>query len=279
MTPPILERSGIGDAEHLRSLGIESVFHSPGVGAHLLEHRLMWIRYDMRGPYSTNLQIQGVRLIGNVLRYYMTRTGPLAAGVAPVGAFIRVLPESPTPDTEILMTPLVVDPDEKGRFIPDKAHSLQIFGYPLRSRSEGSVHISSTDPSAPPRIIAGYLTDPYDQAVTLGIHRTIRRWLTQPAVAGMVGAEREPTRSLQTDDEILAAYRTMGYAGQHACGTCRMGEFNDAVLDPQLRVRGIDGMRVVDGSIMPAMVSANTNGPIMASAWRAAELILEKGHN
>lgn len=241
----------------------------------MLEHRLLMVQYDLTVPYSHNAQLRGARLVGNVLRYYLNRTGPMAVGYGTVGAFVRALPDSPTPDTEILMTPLVVTPDGKGNFIPDRGHSLQLFGYPLRSRSEGFVRIQSPDPSAPARIHAGYLTDPYDIAVTLAMHRFIRRWLEQPAIAAMVGGEREPTRALQTDDEILAAFRSQGQAGYHACGTCRMGNSRDAVLDARLCVKGVSGLRVVDGSIMPTMVSANTNGPIMASAWRAADLILE----
>jgi choline dehydrogenase-like flavoprotein len=99
--------------------------------------------------------------------------------------------------------------------------------------------------------------------------------MRQPAIAPMVIGEREPSRSMQTDEQILSAFRSQGQAGYHACGTCRMGDFDDAVLDEKLRVRGADGLRVVDGSIMPTMVSANTNGPIMAAAWHAASLILE----
>jgi choline dehydrogenase-like flavoprotein len=216
--------------------------------------------------------------VANVARYGLMRTGPMTAGYGAVGAFARALPDSATPDIEILMTPTVAEPDAKGNFIPDSGHSFQVFGYPLRSRSEGFVRIASHDPNAPGQVRAGYLTDPYDCAVTVAMHRYIRRWMQQPALAGMVGAEREPSRSLQSDDEILDGFRRLGQAGYHACGTCRMGAFNDAVLDSRLRVKGVTGLRVVDGSIFPAMVSANTNGPIMAAAWRAAELILEDRH-
>jgi choline dehydrogenase len=279
LSPQLLQRSGIGDPGHLKGLGIDVLAASPGVGAHMLEHRLMMVRYDMTVPHSDNPQLRGARLAGNVLRYYLTRSGPMAAGYGTVGAFVRALPDSATPDTEILMTPAVADPDARGNFIADTRHSVQIFGYPLRSRSEGFVRITGTDPTAPARIHAGYLTDAYDCAVTIAMHRLIRRWMAQPALATMVGAEREPTRSLETDEEILAAFRTLGQAGYHACGTCRMGDFNDAVLDSRLRVKGVAGLRVVDGSIMPAMVSANTNGPIMAAAWRAWEIILEDRHD
>lgn len=276
MTPQLLQRSGVGPGAVLNDAGVGVIADSQGVGAHLLEHRLFMMQYDVSVPYSHNLQLRGARLIANVLRYYLTRSGPMAVGYGTVGAFARVLPESTTPDIEILFSPVVVTPDAKGNFIPDRTHSIQLFGYPLRSRSEGWVRIRSADPAQPANIHAGYLTDPYDCAVTVAMHRFVRKWMQQPAIAPMVIAEREPSRSLETDAEILDAFRRGGMAGYHACGTCRMGDFPDAVLDERLRVKGVDGLRVVDGSIMPAMVSANTNAPIMASAWRAAELILDR---
>lgn len=275
MSPQILQRSGVGAGRLLQSLGIDVVADSPGVGEHMLEHRLFMVPYDLNVPYSHNLDLRGLRLIANVARYYLTRSGPMAVAYGTIGAFARVLPESRTPDVEILFSPAVAVADAKGKFVPDRRHSIQLFGYPLRSRSEGWVRIASAQPDQPAKIHAGYLTDSYDCAVTVAMHRFIRKWMEQPAIAPMVEGEREPSRSLQGDNEILAAFRQNGQAGYHACGTCRMGDFEDAVLDADLRVRGVQGLRVVDGSIMPAMVSANTNGPIMASAWRASELILQ----
>ena len=275
MSPQILERSGIGDGALLRGLGIPVVAHSPGVGEHLLEHRLLMMQYDVKGAYSHNHHLRGLRLVGSVLRYYLTRTGPMAHGYGTVGAFAKVLAESETPDIEILLSPAVANPDAKGNLVPDRAHSLALFGYPLRSRSAGHVHIGGADPAVPARIRAGYLTDPYDQAVTVAMHRYLREWMASPALRPFVGEEREPTRSLQTDAEILDGFRRLGQAGYHACGTCRMGDFADAVLDSRLRVKGVDGLRVVDGSIMPTMVSSNTNAPIMAAAWNAADMLLE----
>lgn len=275
MSPQILQRSGVGAASHLRDLGIAVVADSPGVGAHMLEHRLLLTHYDLEVPFSHNLELRGRRLVSNVLRYYLRRDGPMAVAYGSVGAFVRVHEESTTSDTEIIFGPLVVGLDAKGNIVPDSRHSIQIFGYPLRSRSEGWLRIASSDPAEPARIHAGYLTDPYDCAVTVKMHRFIHKWMQQPAIASMMGAEREPSRSMQTDDEILDGFRKYGLAGFHACGTCRMGDFPDAVVDSRLRVLGVSGLRVVDGSIMPKMVSANTNGPIMALAWRAGDLILE----
>jgi choline dehydrogenase-like flavoprotein len=275
MSPQILQRSGVGPADLLRERGLEVVAHSPGVGAHMLEHRLLILEYDLNEPLSDNLELRGARLVANMLRYWLNRTGPMAVGYAVAAAFAKVLPDSATPDVEILLSPAVASLDENGGFTAAGAHRLQMFGYPLRSRSEGSIRIASPDPAVPAVIRAGYLTDPYDLRITIAMHRFIRRWMQQPAIAPLLGREGEPSRSLHTDEEIIAGYRQFGTAGLHACGTCRMGDFPDAVLDARLRVRGVAGLRVVDGSIMPAMVSANTNGPIMAAAWRAAELILQ----
>jgi choline dehydrogenase-like flavoprotein len=275
MSPQILQRSGIGPGALLQGLGIEVLADSSGVGGHMLEHRLLMIEYGLREPLSHNREFEGVRLVGNVLRYWLTRKGPMAVAYGVAGAFARVLMDSTTPDVEILLSPLVAVPDGKGGFAIDPEHSLQLFGYPLRSRSEGSVRISSPDPMAAASIRASYLTDPYDQRVTVAMHPFIRRWMQQPAIAPLLTEEREPSRTLQTDEEIIAGYRRFGTAGLHACGTCRMGNFNDAVVDSHLRVKGVERLRVVDGSVMPAMVSANTNGPIMALAWRAAELIAD----
>jgi choline dehydrogenase-like flavoprotein len=135
--------------------------------------------------------------------------------------------------------------------------------------------IGSADAAAALTIRPGYLTDAYDREVTVRMFRLMREWVRQKAIAPLIAEEASPGTSVQSDDEIIDAFRRRGQAGYHACGTCRMGAFADAVVDSRLRVKGVAGLRVVDGSVMPAMVSANTNGPIMALAWRAAELILE----
>lgn len=275
MSPLLLQRSGIGDADHLASLGIPVVAHSPGVGRHMLEHRLHAMQFGLTVPHSHNPHLRGLRALANGARWFLGHDGPMASGNCPAGAFVRALPDAETPDVEILLADTVAWADGKGGYRVDRDHSITLHSYPLRSRSEGSIAITAADPAAPPRIRAGYLSDPYDQSVTVAMHRYLRTLMQQPAIAPMVGEERESTRALQTDDDIVDAFRTRGNAGFHACSTCRMGDFPDAVLDEKLRVRGVAGLRVVDGSIMPTMVSANTNGPIMASAWHAAGLILE----
>lgn len=277
MSPQILMRSGIGPADDLRAAGVEIVRESPGVGKHMLEHRLLMMEYGLSRRYSQNREYRGWRLVRNALRYQLQGKGPLAAGAYDVGAFARVMPDAQTPDVEVLMAPYLVGRDAKGNMLPDARETIHLFGYPLRSLSEGSLTITGPQPSAPARIRPGYLTDPYDRAITVAMYRYIRRWMEQPALADMVTGQLEPGRSLQTDDEIIAAFKVRGNAGYHACSTCRMGDFNDAVVDENARVRGVGGLRVVDASILPAMVSSNTNGPVMATAWRAADLILGRG--
>jgi choline dehydrogenase-like flavoprotein len=274
VSPQILQRSGVGPAARLKQLGVEVVVDSPGVGEHLLEHLCLLYYYDLHAPFSHNRSLHGARLAANVLRYYLTGGGPLAVAYATVGAFARVLPSSTCPDIEILLAPVVGVRKPMGEIVLESAHSITLCAYPARSRSEGWVRITSADPREPPNIRAGYMSDPYDRELMLAMHRFVRRWMQQPAIAPMV-SDREPYRSLVTDDELLSAFRQFGTSGNHAVGTCRMGAFEDAVLDEQLRVRGLDGLRVMDGSIMPTMVSANPNGAIMASAWRASALILE----
>jgi choline dehydrogenase len=233
------------------------------------------MQYELLAPLSQNLEFRGWRLALNAVRYALSRTGPLSTGTYDVGAFVKTLPDAERPDAEILMAPYSLGFTHKGAVTTDSTHSMHMFGYPLRSRSRGSVHIRSPDPSAGALIRPNYLSDPYDQRVTLAMFRLMRRWVRQPALQRIIGEEMLPGPSVEADASILRAFRAKGTAGYHACGTARMGG-GDAVLDPSLRVRGVCALRVVDGSIMPTMVSANTNGPIMAIGWRAAELIREQ---
>lgn len=274
-SPQLLERSGIGDAARLRELGIPVMQESPGVGENLLEHRLLMMQYELLAPLSQNLEFRGWRLALNAVRYAFSRTGPLSTGTYDVGAFVKTLPDVERPDAEILMAPYSLGYTHKGAVTTDSTHSMHMFGYPLRSRSRGSVHIRSPRPSESALIRPNYLSDPYDQEVTLAMFRLMRRWVRQPSLQKIIGEEILPGPDVADDASILRAFRAKGTAGYHACGTARMGG-PDAVVDPNLRVRGVSALRVVDGSIMPAMVSANTNGPIMAIGWRAAELIHEQ---
>jgi choline dehydrogenase-like flavoprotein len=153
---------------------------------------------------------------------------------------------------------------------------MAIYGYVLRPQSKGELSIASTDPSAPPNITANFLTDPYDRKHTVSLFQYIRKLAQQPALAGFVDGESVPGAAVTDEDDLVDATFKQGACGMHVSGTCRMGSDHAAVLDPDLRVRGVSGLRVVDTSIMPALVSGNTNGPAMALAWHAAERIRER---
>jgi choline dehydrogenase len=163
-SPQLLERSGIGAGARLRDLGIRVIQDSPGVGENLLEHRLLMMQYELLAPLSQNLQFRGWRLALNAARYALTRTGPLSTGTYDVGAFVKTLPNLARPDAEILMAPYSLGFTHKGAVTTDSTHSMHMFGYPLRSRSRGSVHIRSSRPSEGALIRPNYLSDPYDHA-------------------------------------------------------------------------------------------------------------------
>jgi choline dehydrogenase len=272
-TPVLLQRSGVGAADQLRKLGIPVVHDSPMVGQNLLEHRLLMMHYRLNRPLSVNPQLSGWRLMGSATRYLFGR-GPLAAGSYDVGAFARTNPALVRPDVEILMAPYGYgfNVDGKPQTLP--YHSFHMFGYVLRSRSQGSILVRSPELQTPPSIRPNYLSNPYDREVTVEMFRLMRRMVAQQSLSEVIAEEISPGQQVRTEDDIVNAFKAQGHAGYHACGTVAMGGAA-APLDERLRVRGIDGLRVVDGSVMPTMVSSNTNGPIMAIAWRASDLILE----
>lgn len=276
-SPAILQRSGVGNPELLRPLGIDMVAANTEVGEHLLEHRTLMLHYDLVRPLSENREYRGMRLVGNTLRYALARTGPMAAPPYPVAGFFRSRPGLERPDAEIIFAPYVMQMLESG-LQTETNPSFHVFSYPARSRSRGSVKIASKDPADLPRIRPNYLSDPYDREVTISSYRFTMAWMRQPEIAGLIARERAPVTQIETDDDIIKHYREGGSSTFHSCGTCRMGSSPDSVLDARLQVRGVFGLRVADASVFPAMPSCNTNGPAMGVGWRAAEIIREGNH-
>lgn len=274
MSPQILQRSGVGPARHLQNLGIPVIADAPGVGANMLEHRLLMMHYRLNAPLSINPQLRGWRLGLSALRYGLGRKGPLAAGSYDIGAFFKSNPALSRPDCELLMAPYGYLSGANGSTTVPDFPSFHMFGYPLRSRSKGSVLIASPDPDVPATICPNYLDDPYDQQVTIAMFRFLRALVARPQLAEIIAEELSPGPALQSDGDIITAFRTRGQSGYHASSTVRIGADKDAPLDEALQVRGTARLRVVDGSVLPAMPSCNTNGPIMALAWRAAQIIL-----
>lgn len=277
-SPKLLQLSGIGDASHLSKLGIDMVADRPAVGSNLREHVTFTLQFRLSGDYSQNKQYSGWRLMLHGLRYYVFRKGLLAHSPYDVTAFVKTRPGADRPDAQLVAGPMSMDLEAWEGFskgIPlEKQPGAQILGYALRPESQGYVQITSNNPDTPPLIVHNYLTHPADRDLAISTMRYMRKLFDQPAIKPFIKAETLPGPAVETDDEILAAYNLMSGPAYHAAGTCRMGTDADSVVDPRLNVRGVSGLRVVDLSIFPTQVSGNTNGPVMATAWRAAELIL-----
>jgi choline dehydrogenase-like flavoprotein len=274
-TPKLLQLSGIGPAAHLRSLGIDVRVDSPEVGQNMREHLLTWLQYWLKdGRDSTNTAFAGWPLVKNTLRYTMLRNGVLATGSSDLAAFVRTRPELERPDAQVMVDSYSLDLTSPTMNF-DRRPGMQFYVYPMRPESRGSVMARSSNPDDPPVIRANYLATEGDRATVVAAFRLVRRLASQPALAPFIAEEKAPGPAVQSDEEILDVFRTRGQSGYHAMGTCRMGADASAVLDGRLRVRGASGLRVVDLSVVPGPISGNTNGPTMAIAARAADLILE----
>ncbi|GAA4577475.1 GMC family oxidoreductase N-terminal domain-containing protein [Micromonospora coerulea] len=275
-TPQLLQVSGIGPAETLRSAGVEVLLDRPRVGAGLREHRAIPVQYRLAGPGGYNAQLSGALGQGRAaLRYLFGRRGPLALPVFDVGAHLKSRPELDRPDAHLLMAPFSAAPRRPGRALElEKEPGLMCLGTVTRPDSEGSLAITGPDPRTPPAIAANYFGTPPDRAVAVDTVRRMRELFATAPIAERIAAEVLPGPATRTDEEILAAGREHGYCGYHAIGTCAMGPDEEHVVDSRLRVRGVAGLRVVDASVLPVMVSGYTSAPVTALAWRAADLIL-----
>jgi choline dehydrogenase-like flavoprotein len=271
-SPGILQRSGIGDGELLQRLGIPVVQQSAQVGRRLLEHRGIMVQWKLRVPLSDNREFSGLRLFGNVLRYYLSRSGPMSSAAYEVGAWFKSKPDAPRPDVQFLVTPFTFDYENK-RATLEKFPGMGIVGYPLRPTSPGEIHIKSRDPNELPALTPNYAATAEDRELMMATVRLAREYAAQEPLRKVIVAETFPGPQCTSEEDVLEAYAKYGSCGYHAIGSCRMGNDAESVVDPELRVRGVDGLRVCDTSIFPQMPSGNTNGPVMAVAWRAVDVI------
>jgi choline dehydrogenase-like flavoprotein len=273
-SPGILMRSGIGPAEKLRALGIPVVYDAPEIGQNLIEHFSMATRFGVRSyRYSDNNAYKGWRLATHVARYLATRSGLMGQGSFEVGMFLRATPESARPDARLLTAPFAFD-NTKQPLATWDSPSFSIFGTVLSPDSRGTLELRSRDPRDKPIIRPNYLATERDRRISLGTLGFIRRLAASAPLSEIISAEEYPGPAVQSDEAILEAWCKTGSTGFHTIGTCAMGSHPTSVLDPRLRVRGIDRVRVMDAGVLPHMVSANTNAPVLAMAHRAAELIL-----
>ena len=271
-SPQLLQLSGIGPAQQLSGLGIPVVSDLPGVGQNLRDHRMLTVQFRLRDPIGLNGQFGGWRLGRNLLQYLLTRKGLMATGSHDVVAFVRTSPELTRPDVELVMAPFSLAPGKMSMAF-EKAHGIQFFGYQLRPHSQGSVMIDSPDPAVAPRIRPAYLSADADRQMSGRILAYIRKLAAQAPLADYLLGETTPGAAVQSDAQALAYHSELGSSVAHPAGTCKMGADAMAVVDARLRVRGVTGLRVIDCSIMPTLVSAHTNAATMAIAWRGAQLI------
>jgi choline dehydrogenase len=276
-TPVILERSGVGAAERLQSAGIAVKQDLPGVGENYRDHWVSVAAFALnQHRHSHNREFRGWRLLANALRYFVAGTGPLSGATHQLAIFGESRPGLGRADIELLVAPYWLVPTASG-MKPTEEPAMHFNCFALRGDSQGRIHVSSADPAMPPTITPNNLATDYDRRATVAALRLARRFAMHETVRPFIRAELPPTAGAETDEELIEVALRHGMSGLHACGTCKMGADGDpmAVVDARLRVRGIGGLRVVDCSVMPEQVSANTNATVMAIAYRASELIRE----
>lgn len=272
-SPQLLQLSGVGPAELLRTHGIDVVADMPGVGANLLDHVNAPLMFRLNQDLSANSIVNKLSVrMKTAMRYAVNRKGFLAMGVSYAGGFFKVDPAAVSPDIQAQLM-MFSSHDVGGD--PHPFPGATIVLALLRPESRGHVNITSADPFAAPDIQPRYLTAQKDRDVLIGSIRIMREITEQPAFQKFVAAEHEPGPDAQTDDELLDYIHRRGRTSYHPSSTCRMGNDPTAVVDARLRVHGLEGLRVADASIMPTLVSGNTNAPTIMIGEKAADMILE----
>ena len=271
-SPQTLMLSGIGPADVLASFGISPLVSLPGVGENLHDHLEIHIQHACPHPISMNRHMTRLGRARIGFDWFLFKRGIGALNHSHVGAFIRSRAGVPHPDLQYHFWPYFFE----GWTPPTGKHGYSFGVGPLRPASRGRVSLRSANPKDPPRIhLNGLSTEP-EMAEMRACVRLTRELAAQSAFDPFRGPEMDPGPGVNTDAEIDAYARATATSAYHPCGTCRMGREDDAVVDPQLRVRGIDAMRVVDASIMPSITSGHLNAPVMMLAEKAADLILDR---
>lgn len=274
-TPQLLMLSGIGDAEHLREVGIETKVDLPGVGRNLQDHLSVDVHHARRGRGPFHAEMRLDRLTVGIARAYLFGTGPGTVLPSRLHAFLKTRRELPVPDIQFLFrgAPARAHPWFPGIRAPYE-DSFGLRPVMLHPESRGMIRLRSGDPAAPVRIIQNFLaTDGDVRTIREGV-RLGRDLASRSGLDGFRGREMSPGPECRTDAEIDAFVRRTAITAHHPCATCAMGVGPDAVLDPALRVRGVEGLRVADASAMPDLVSGNINACVLMIAEKASDLIL-----
>jgi choline dehydrogenase len=270
-SPKLLLLSGVGPATELARHGMAVVHDLPGVGENLQDHYGALVTYKSRLPVTVNdIMMSPIKQLQVGLQYILFRTGPLTISAAQVGAFVKSDPRLATPDIQFLFQTFSHDEYDHG------LHKFSGFANavcPIRPESRGTLKLRSANPADMPLMQPNYLAAETDRQVLVEAIKLSRKVAAKGAIAAHIIAEYAPGAQVQSDDEILAYARETGLSIAHQVGTCKMGQDPLAVVDTELKVHGIEGLRVVDASIMPTLISGKTNAPTIMIAEKAADMI------
>jgi choline dehydrogenase len=270
-SPHILQLSGVGDPEHLGKIGVPVVHALKGVGRNMQDHFQARVSYTIVGAQTANEKSRGLPLAGEVIRWLFTGRGMLSYSPSLVAASVKVLEESATPDMQITFAP----GSFKGGMIGELEDAPGLSGgaWQMRPLSRGYVEAKTRNPRDMPAINPRYMSEETDRRAVIGGLRFARRLFDAPALKQYTGVETYPGKDVQTDDELLDYARGFGGTCYHASCTCLMGDHAMAVVDDHLRIHGLEGIRVIDASVMPAVTSTNTNAPTIMIAEKGAAII------
>jgi choline dehydrogenase len=276
-SPQLLMLSGIGPGAQLQSFGIPVLADRDGVGSNLQDHLVLVMGWQFKpGGPSHNPNLSGWRLVREVLRFMLFKKGAMNMSVGDVMLFFKSNPDLPQPDVQVHCLPVTGDVETKhatGENLPHKEPGMTLAPCDMRPRSRGHVSLASADPAALANVDPRYLSDEEDWKVVLAAVAILRQLARAPALAALIECELYPGAQHLSEAKLREALIHISTTGHHPVGTCRMGSDAAAVLDPELRVRGVDGLRVVDASVMPCLPSGNTNAPTFMIAERASDLI------
>ena len=273
-SPQLLMLSGIGPAAHLAQHGVAVVHDLPGVGQNLQDHYSAPIKLKAAQPITVNdVMLSNLKKLKVGIQYYTMRTGPLAMISSPAALFAKTRPELATPDIKCSISPFSADRPQDGLH---KFSGFTMIAYQLRPESRGEIKLKSANPADPPAMIPNYLTDPVDQRTIVAGLKLCRDVLAQPQLAGFIAEEFQPGPRVAGDADLLDYARQRGGTVYHPTSTCTMGTGTMAVVDPELRVHGIGGLRVADASVMPTVISGNTNAATIMIGEKLADMVRER---
>ena len=270
-SPQLLMVSGLGDADHLREHAIPVIAPLPGVGGNLQDHLDFCVQVKCKRPVSYYPSTTPLGRLAVGLRWLLAKDGVCASNLMEAGGYIRSRADAGQPNLQGTFMALAADYSGAGSY---RGHGYQAFFDLMRPASRGRIRLNSADPREAPSIEANYLSEARDRETMRDGFKAMREVMHQPALAALSDGEIWPDPNVRSDAEIDTFIRNTGGTVYHPVGTCRMGSDETAVVDETLQVRGVDGLRVVDASVMPSLVGGNTHAPTVMIAEKAADMIL-----